>query len=256
MLEPSGQLSSGRGESLAPFHVWATAGLTVGGTHGGETELLVDGAPTKISQMSGYVPNVDSVQEAVITQNSTDAERGFSGGGVISLATKSGTNEWHGSGVFNGRNPVINGNTFKYGTPSVGRKSIEAFAVGNPIRKNKLFTFNSFERWLWTPDSSGFTSTQPRGFLPEPDQGRRRSRYLRSQHYSTRPRDQHCHPAALCREQDPGFDDQSYLGAHDGVFVETEPGRRRSHGHQQLQRCGIPHRTLLEFHEQDRLEPD
>ena len=111
--------------------------------------------------MSGYIPNVDAVQEFSVQQNSADAEMGFSGGGVITLVTKSGSNQWHGTAVFEGQDPFLNANTFLYGTPSTSKKRIENVSVGNPIKKNKLFTFTSLEHWYWSPESSGLTTTEP-----------------------------------------------------------------------------------------------
>ena len=163
MLEPAGRLNTGPSNTgfQPPWNYWETAGMAVGGTNGGEFEMLVDGAPTKLATASGYIPNVDSVQEVVITQNSSDAELGFSAGGVVSMATKSGTNQLHGTALYMGQNPALSAYRFKYDTPNTGRKNIEDFSVGNPIRKNKLFTFNSYEKWLWTPAAASFTSTEP-----------------------------------------------------------------------------------------------
>ena len=71
------------------------------------TTLLVDGNPIGIGHKAGYPPNQDAIQESVVSQNSVDAESGHSAGGIISLTTKGGTNEWHGNAFYLGRYPWL-----------------------------------------------------------------------------------------------------------------------------------------------------
>ena len=160
LLDPTITFDMGGG-GLEPYMVWGAASLTVGGGRVGQGELLVDGSPSKIGTMSGYIPNMDAVQEFAVQSNGADAEMGNSGGGVITLVTKSGSNGWHGTALFEGRDPSLNANVFKYNTPSTGTKKIENFSLGNPIKKNKLFLFSSIEHWDLSPESGGLTSTQP-----------------------------------------------------------------------------------------------
>jgi hypothetical protein len=71
-------------------------------------EFVIDGAPdnavtdtqgnrSRGDQNIAYIPTVDSTQEFKIVTNFYDAQYGRTGGGVISVSTKSGTNEYHGS---------------------------------------------------------------------------------------------------------------------------------------------------------------
>ena len=78
---------------------------------------------------------------------------GHSAGGSVSMTLKSGTNEWHGSASWNHRNPKWNAIQDRTtGTNVSNRNNIGAATLGNPIIKNKLFNFFSFERWwLQTP---------------------------------------------------------------------------------------------------------
>lgn len=169
MLIPAGSLSPGLGvsggQSQYPWNVWETSGLTVGGTTasgaGAGTEFMIDGAPSKISQMGGFIPSSDAVQEVNVSQNGADAEQGFSDGGVITLVTKSGTNQWHGALTYENQNPYFEARTFKYGTPNTARKQVGNVSLGNPIIKNKLFVFDSYEQWKWSPASEGLQATVP-----------------------------------------------------------------------------------------------
>jgi hypothetical protein len=94
-----------------PFFMWSSSSIDVGGNTGQQNDLLIDGAPTQIGPKGSYSPPMDAVQEFSIQQNSVDAEFGHSAGGILSLGTKSGTNEWHGTAYYFGRNPMLNART-------------------------------------------------------------------------------------------------------------------------------------------------
>jgi hypothetical protein len=97
----------------------------------------------------------------VVQQNAVDAEYGFSAGGVLNLSMKSGTNDFHGSAYWFGRNPVFNAVVDPITrTESVVKNNIWGGTIGNPIKKNKLFNFFSYERWKATQPSSN-VSTVP-----------------------------------------------------------------------------------------------
>ena len=131
-----------------PFFMWASSQLDVGGSTSTRNDLLLDGAPLQFSNKGSYSPPMDAVQEFSVQQNSVDAEFGHSSGGILSLSTKSGTNELHGTAYYFGRNPKLNAvsNSVTH-TRNQTRNHIWGGSAGGPIRKNKVFTFGSFERW-------------------------------------------------------------------------------------------------------------
>jgi len=91
-----------------PFYMQAANGVDVGGNTGGRNDLLLDGVPIGVDSRGSYAPSMDAVQEVSIQQNSVDAEFGFSAGGNMSVSMKSGTNEYHGTAYYFGRNPALN----------------------------------------------------------------------------------------------------------------------------------------------------
>ena len=95
LLMPSA-VETRRGE-MNPYNSWAANSVDLGGGTALKNELQVDGSPIGISYKASVVPNVDSVQEVTVSKNAVDADIGHSAGGTISIASKSGTNEWHGS---------------------------------------------------------------------------------------------------------------------------------------------------------------
>ena len=102
-----------RGE-MAPYASWAANSVDLGGGTNLANQLLVDGNPIGIGHKAGYPPNQDDVQESVVSQNSVDASSGHSAGGLISLTTKSGTNDWHGMAFYLGRYPWLSAQSRPY----------------------------------------------------------------------------------------------------------------------------------------------
>lgn len=144
LLEPAA--INTRGETL-PYQSWAPNSVDLGNTNL-RNNLLVDGNPIGIGHKAGYPPNQDDVQEVVAAQNSVDAASGHSAGGAISLTTKGGTNEWHGSAFYLGRYPWLSAETDRTRfVQNAQRQHMFGGTLGNPILKNKLFNFFSIEKW-------------------------------------------------------------------------------------------------------------
>jgi len=133
-----------------PFFMWSSSQMDVGGNTTTKNDLLLDGAPLQIGPKGSYAPPMDAVQEFSIQQNSVDAEFGHSAGGTMSVSMKSGTNEIHGTAYYFGRNPSLNAvvnPTAVPRSPNFVRNHIWGGTVGGPIKKNRLFTFFTYEGW-------------------------------------------------------------------------------------------------------------
>ncbi len=140
-----------------PFFMWSSSTIDVGGSNSRQNDLYVDGTPVQIGPKGSYTPPMDAVQEFTVQQNSVDAEYGHSAGGVLSVGMKSGTNEFHGTAYYFGRNPVLNAavNSITH-EPSTSRNHIWGGTLGNPIIKRKLFAFTSYERWKMNEPLNNF----------------------------------------------------------------------------------------------------
>src|SRR5262245_4471931 len=83
-----------------PFDNGAIANWSVNGGRASTNEFLLDGAPNNAmagSNNIAYVPPVDSVQEFKIQTNSYDSQYGHTGGGIINVTLKPGTNQLYGT---------------------------------------------------------------------------------------------------------------------------------------------------------------
>jgi hypothetical protein len=102
----------------------AAGNFSIAGGRSDSVTYLLDGAMNNDLLDNGvvYNPNPDTVAEFRIMESDYSAEYGRNGGGIISVVTKSGTNEWHGSAFEFLRNDAFNANTFfnkVEGLPSV-----------------------------------------------------------------------------------------------------------------------------------------
>jgi hypothetical protein len=158
LLEPAA--INTRGE-MQPYHSWAPNSVDLGGDTNLKNNLLVDGAPIGMGHKAGYPPNQDAVQEAVVSQNSVDAASGHSAGGLISLTTKGGTNEWHGMAFYLGRYPWLSAEADRTRfVQNAQRQNMFGGTFSNPILKNKLFNFYSMEYWK-VGNPANYTVTVP-----------------------------------------------------------------------------------------------
>src|SRR4029078_5330747 len=114
--------------------------------------LLVDGVWNKEGNTGE--PRQDfpqaAIQEFKVFVSQSPAEYGWTAGGAVSMATKSGTNQFHGEGFEFYRNKALNtidpfakaaGQT----KPAVRRHQFGA-AIGGPIVKDKIHFFEAAER--------------------------------------------------------------------------------------------------------------
>ncbi|MBZ5594279.1 MAG: carboxypeptidase-like regulatory domain-containing protein [Acidobacteriia bacterium] len=136
-----------RGE-VRPFESWSGNSVDLGGQTNLKNDLQIDGSPVGMGHKYSYPPNMDAVQEVIVSQNSVDAESGHSAGGIITMTTKAGTNQWHGDAFYLGRYPWLNAESDRtIFSKSATRQSIIGGTLGNPIKKNKIFNFFSIENW-------------------------------------------------------------------------------------------------------------
>ena len=133
----------------------------INGTNRNNNNTLVDGAANTfiwLPHQTYYVPSADSIAEVNITTNSFDAEQGMAGGAAITVMTKSGTNQFHGTATWYHNNQHLNGGAYFRSATYVKPLTIinqPSATFGGPIKKNKLFFFLSYER---TAERDGYLS--------------------------------------------------------------------------------------------------
>jgi hypothetical protein len=103
---------------------------------------------------------VDAMQEFKVIANNYSAEFGHSTGGVVTMSTRSGTNEFHGSLFESLRNDAFDARNFFAATKPPMRLNQFGGSVGGPIRKDRTHVFATWEQTRQTT-SETMTSTVP-----------------------------------------------------------------------------------------------
>jgi Carboxypeptidase regulatory-like domain/TonB-dependent Receptor Plug Domain len=120
--------------------------VTVEGGRDSSTNYTVDGVYVRSLRFNNLslAPPIDSVQEVSILRNAFSTEYG-QGQAVVSIVTKSGTNQLSGSGYEFVRSDTFDArNFFAAQKPSLKRNQFGATG-GGPVKKNKVFVFGSYE---------------------------------------------------------------------------------------------------------------
>lgn len=122
----------------------------VNGTSHSNNNTRIDGASSTylwLPHITTYVPPLESIGTVNVVTNSYDAEQGFAGGAVISVETKSGTNDFHGSVFEYHTNSRLRARNFFFDEGRLPKNILNQFGgtLGGPILRNRLFFFFSFE---------------------------------------------------------------------------------------------------------------
>ncbi len=140
-------------QSPTGVNIFAWGNYQIGGGQSNQSATTLDGAPVNIgyANLTALVPTQDAVQEFKIQTNNLGAEFGRFAGGVINMATKSGSNEFHGSAYEFLRNRVLNSNTFFNNASGIDTPPFVQNQwggnVGGPIVRDRVFFFSSYESY-------------------------------------------------------------------------------------------------------------
>jgi hypothetical protein len=141
--------------------------MSVNGNPTTNNLFLVDGVSNNDTGSNRTIliyPSNEAIAEFKLLTNSMSAQYGQAAGGIISIITRSGTNQFHGSVFYDGRNDALN--SYNYfatqnagkGLPENGKDKLRrndwGYSIGGPIKKDKLFFFWSQE---WNHEIRGRT---------------------------------------------------------------------------------------------------
>ena len=146
-------------------------GLNFAGRNALYNNITVDGAffnnafalSSTIGGQSGASPiSVDAIDQFQVLIAPYDVRQGMATGANINVVTKSGTNNWSGSGYYFGTDQGLVGNKIgdvvnQYGTFARGQIGAR---IGGALIKDKLFVFGSFEQETQTDPGSNFVATR------------------------------------------------------------------------------------------------
>ncbi len=156
----SGNYGSNGGEDGSAVGLTRPQLSSVGGVDANANGVYVEGIYNREPQNAyiGVVPPIEGVEEVQVFAGKYDAEYGFSGSTVINVVTKSGSNEFHGSGFEYLRNNATDANNYFATQSTPFRRNQFGGAIGGPIRKNKLFFFADYQGTLFRTSTYQYTS--------------------------------------------------------------------------------------------------
>jgi hypothetical protein len=132
----------------------AGSGIHVNGSRDRAFNVTIDGIEANESSVPNPVSNLyrinpDNVQEYKVTTNNATAEEGRNSGASVSIATRAGTNDFHGTAFYFLRNDALNSNEWFANAQRLPKPAIKlnqwGFEMGGPIVKGKTFFFGSYQ---------------------------------------------------------------------------------------------------------------
>lgn len=143
LLTPQSRIESERGT------------ISISGERGINTSVMVDGVDYNNAMFGGQVGGAEgraplsisqeSIKEFTVITNGASVEFGRSGGGVVNVITKSGTNSIHGSAFYYNQPQSLIADFADGREPADQEKSQYGASLGGPILKDRLFFFGSFD---------------------------------------------------------------------------------------------------------------
>ncbi len=139
---------------LRPFDNNGGSAWSMNGGRVGSNEFLLDGAPDSTRGRFNFSPPVDAVEEFKIQTNSFDAQYGRTGGGVVNMTLKSGTNRTRGQlwnftkyGAWNANNSL----NVAQGSPKPAQQYNQyGVTAGGPVYLPKLYNGRDRTFWMFT----------------------------------------------------------------------------------------------------------
>ena len=128
--------------------------VNVNGARASAVNVTIDGVEANESTSPNPTNNIfrlnpDNVQEFKVTTSNPTAEEGRNSGANVSIATRSGTNQFHGTVYEFFRNSSLNAHEFYSAAQGLPKPVLQlnqyGFEVGGPIRKNRTFFFGSWQ---------------------------------------------------------------------------------------------------------------
>lgn len=138
--------------------------VTVAGAAAEANNFIVDGVSNNMefSGAMGVTPAIDAIEEFAIQTSQYSAEFGRSGGGVINVAIRSGTNQFHGFAYDYLRNDKLNAQAYDFTHLHPEKQPLRrnqfGAGIGLPIVRNRLFFFGNYEGVRSLNTTNSFTT--------------------------------------------------------------------------------------------------
>jgi hypothetical protein len=138
-------------------------GVSFHGSSALSTNMLLDGVDMSFGEVNGSAGfrsagggsvlintvSVEALEEFKATGNAFSAEYGRSGGGVLNITTRSGTNRFHGTLFEFFRNDKLDANDYFSNANALGKPPLRwnqfGGNLGGPVKRDRIFFFFNYE---------------------------------------------------------------------------------------------------------------
>ena len=136
---------------------------SIGGSRMGAVYYLLNGANNEEAWQTAAspFPNADATAEFQVLTNNFGAQYGFASGGVVSIVTKSGTNQWHGNAFEFLRNSDLNAKSYYGHQADPLKRNQFGGSIGGKIIRDKLFVFGNYQATINNTTSFSNTTYVP-----------------------------------------------------------------------------------------------
>jgi len=151
LLTPGTMTAPANGFLSAPLRGLGSFGINTAGQREDTTNWLVNGINLSdpVQNQITFQPPIDTLAEFKIDNSAFPAEYGRNSGAIVNMATRSGSNDYHGEAFEFFRNNALDArnffNTVASGPQAPFKRNEFGADFGGPIKKNKAFFFIAYE---------------------------------------------------------------------------------------------------------------
>ena len=148
---PSSVIMAGVTGGLSPSGDLNAGNLSINGQRESSNGFMVNGIDVQEPMNGGAstIPNLDSIEEFRVLTNNFDPEYGNYNGGIVTVVSKSGSNQYHGNGFEFFRNTALDARGYFDPTVPAFRQNQFGGSVGGPLKQDKIFFFVDYQG-TWT----------------------------------------------------------------------------------------------------------
>lgn len=151
LLTPGTMTAPANGFLSAPLRGLGSFGINTAGQREDTTNWLVNGINLSdpVQNQITFQPPIDTLAEFKIDNSAFPAEYGRNSGAIVNMATRSGSNDYHGEAFEFFRNNALDARNFfnsvASGPQAPFKRNEFGADFGGPIKKNKVFFFVAYE---------------------------------------------------------------------------------------------------------------
>jgi hypothetical protein len=147
LLIPGSVTPPQNGFLTAPLRGQGSFAFNTAGNREDTVNFMVNGINLNdmVQNQITFQPSINTVQEFKVDNSTFSAEYGRSSGAIVNIATRSGTNQFHGEVFEFLRNEALDARNFFNASKPPFKRNQFGVAVGGPVRKDNTFFFFSYE---------------------------------------------------------------------------------------------------------------